>query len=318
MGKRNMSKWWVALSTAAGASLVMVGFSQLPGSARAEAPAATTRAETRPSTASAEANEQRFIRLYDDGRGHRSMQTSTVRFVNDAGVVVDLVAAVHIADKTYYHELDSNFDGYDKVLFEGVSADPKHPSNGMAMGMITILQKGMTTVLELQFQKDGINYKRENFLHADMTENEFRTRQEAKGESLLGGVAQNRSHEMEMAGTDFAITMMDSMGKPDRPLRMKRAMAKVLASMETGSPETDSVIIYERNQVCLKVLKQAIADGHKNLAIFYGGGHYPNMTTLLERDFGFHQVGPPVWHIAWNLSDATTPSTAPATRTPAK
>ncbi|MDB4422422.1 hypothetical protein N9294_00490, partial [bacterium] len=39
------------------------------------------------------------------------------------GVKVSLIGAVHIADKTYYTDLNKRFKSYDRVLFEMIGGD---------------------------------------------------------------------------------------------------------------------------------------------------------------------------------------------------
>lgn len=52
----------------------------------------------------------------DDVRG--KLETSIVTMKNKAGVIVELVGAVHIADKSYYAALNALFKTYDVLLFE--------------------------------------------------------------------------------------------------------------------------------------------------------------------------------------------------------
>ena len=45
-----------------------------------------------------------------------------MRYENDQGVTVDLVAAIHIADKSFFRALDDSFSDYDAVLYELVAS----------------------------------------------------------------------------------------------------------------------------------------------------------------------------------------------------
>ena len=61
-----------------------------------------------------------------------------------------------------------------------------------------------------------------------------------------------------------------------------------------------SVILTERNDVALKVLKKELASGHKKLSIFYGAAHLPDMKEKMLKDFGYKHTGTK-WIVAWDL-----------------
>jgi hypothetical protein len=61
-----------------------------------------------------------------------------------------------------------------------------------------------------------------------------------------------------------------------------------------------TVIITERNKACFKVLKKEIADGKKNIGIFYGAGHMGDMEKRLQK-MGFHQTGVD-YRVAWDMT----------------
>ena len=61
----------------------------------------------------------------------------------------------------------------------------------------------------------------------------------------------------------------------------------------------ESVIITDRNQRCLGVMKKQLAAGHKQLGIFYGAAHFPDMEKhLLE--LGFKRTTQE-WLTAWDI-----------------
>jgi hypothetical protein len=59
-----------------------------------------------------------YVRVDEDDTAAR-LQTTVITLEKN-GVQVDLVGAIHIADKAYYDKLNERFTGYDKVLFEMV------------------------------------------------------------------------------------------------------------------------------------------------------------------------------------------------------
>ncbi len=123
----------------------------------------------------------RFLRL-TRGQDHAplALETAIVRCAPANAArrlpIVDLVAAVHIADKSYYERLNREFEKYDVVLYELVAPDEfKLPQQGGGGNdhPITILQNGMKDILGLEFQLHGIDYTRKNLTHADMSPDQF-------------------------------------------------------------------------------------------------------------------------------------------------
>lgn len=171
--------------------------------------------------------EPKFVRIIDDAAGEpRALQVAIVRYapVNHslANHYVDLIGAVHVGDKSYYHQLNQIFEHYDAVLFELVipenasleglnnnqidDADTessasdnsvKKPSNKNAgvnrddsaseigFSMVSTFQHWMKNALGLSFQLEQVDYSRPNLVHADMTTTEFRTSMSDRGESLF-------------------------------------------------------------------------------------------------------------------------------------
>lgn len=68
----------------------------------------------------------------------------------------------------------------------------------------------------------------------------------------------------------------------------------------TASIEETSVIIGERNRVATEALQRAIDDGHKKIAILYGGGHMPDLGRRLREELDL--VPSSVhWITAWSI-----------------
>src|SRR5947199_12972 len=81
------------------------------------------------------------------------------------GTIGQLVGPVHIADTGYYEALNKKFEGYDALLYEmvkpkdmGAPGRDREQANGISL--VHILQKGMKTFLDLDYQLDGIDYTR--------------------------------------------------------------------------------------------------------------------------------------------------------------
>ncbi|MCA9143079.1 MAG: hypothetical protein H6821_04835 [Planctomycetaceae bacterium] len=234
-------------------------------------------------------------------------------------VVVDLIGAVHIGDKAYYDELNKAFETYDVVLYELVAPRDTTPVAGQRSAHpVSLLQVTMKSMLSLQFQLDSIDYSKKNFVHADMTPEEFTESMDQRGESMMQMFLRMFGQSIAMQSRDpsrssDAALLSALFAKPEeRPLRLKRVMAEQFEDMETATSVLDgpegSTIVTERNKAALRVLKQQLEAGHARIAIFYGAAHLPDMEERLTADFQLKRTGTK-WLAAWNLSDAQAPPT---------
>lgn len=70
----------------------------------------------------------------------------------------------------------------------------------------------------------------------------------------------------------------------------------------TADVEEKSVIIGERNKAAIDALRMAIEDGHRRIAILYGGGHMPDLGRRLREEFDL--VPSRVqWVTAWSIQN---------------
>jgi hypothetical protein len=258
---------------------------------------------------------------YSDDGELVSMQTAIVRYMaadktsaNDQPVEVDLIGAVHIGDIAYYNELNELFKQYDALLYELVAPEGTVVERGRGTSnahFIGAMQNGIKRLLELDHQLEQIDYTRPNFVHADMSPDEFLQAMKDRNESFLQmyfrllGQALAQQSEMQSKGESLDFELFSALFAKDRPRRLKMALAKQLAEMESllvsFGGEQGSVIISERNKKALGVLKKQLADGKKRIGIFYGAGHLNDMDERLRKDFGLQPVSI-TWLTAWNLA----------------
>jgi hypothetical protein len=293
---------------------LLAAFWSLGGLAAASDPKAHDAAQGAAPAANAE--EPKFLRLQrDDQRRPVAMETAVVHYTSAArpDVEVHLVGAVHVGDKAYYDDLNSLFEKYDVVLYELVAPEgtriPKGGRQGPSTHPVGALQDGMSTILELSHQLACVDYTKPNFVHADMSPEEFSKAMADRGESffqlflrLMGtGIAQNAAGA---GGTNDAALLLALFSK-DRALKLKTIMAEQFESLEGFMAALDgpegSTIITERNKRCFAVLDTQLAEGkNKRIAIFYGAGHLPDMERRLIADYGFQRTGES-WIAAWRL-----------------
>lgn len=262
-----------------------------------------------------EADGPKYIRVVRDEKGKPlTMDTPIVRMVkaDNPNVVVDLVGAVHIGEGSYYSELNKRFEGYEAVLYELVAPPgtkiPKEGKRGNDANPVSGLQQGMKSMLGLEFQLEKIDYTKANFIHADMSPEEMAKTMKDRGESILQMFLKAMGSGMAKQGAqkNSDLDVLSALFSPDRPNKLKLAMAEQFDNMEGEMAIFDgpegSTIITERNRKALEVLKRELDAGKKKLAIFYGAGHLADMEKRMEKDFGMKRAGEE-WVVAWKLGD---------------
>ena len=214
-----------------------------------------------------------------------------------ADVRVDLVAAVHIADKSYYQELNKRFAGYDAVLYELVAPEgTRIPKGGRkdkrAGNMLSAVQLGMKDLLKLEFQLDQVDYTRKNLVHADLSPEQFVKSMRDRKEGFTDIFARLLAYALAkqaQGGDGGEMQLLMALFDKNRSLALKRAMADQFQEMEGMTAVFEgpkgSTLIGERNKRALEVLKKQLAAGKKKIAIFYGAGHMADMEKRLRADF---------------------------------
>jgi hypothetical protein len=261
---------------------------------------------------------KRYVRVkYDDRGNPLALETSIVRLVpqgdDHVGLQVDLVSAVHVAEKGYYDALNKRFADYDVVLYELVAPEGTViPKGGGSpnRNALSSVQNGVKDLLELEYQLSGIDYTKKNFAHADLSPDQFAQSMKDKGESfwtifmrlMAAGMVEQASNPGKSNELDILMALFDH----DRALKLKRIMAEQFADLDTvmsafNGPD-GSTLITERNKAALKVLGKEIEGGRKKIAIFYGGGHMPDMEPRAIADFHLKRDSQE-WLEAWNLRD---------------
>lgn len=271
-----------------------------------------------PELIAAEAPE--FIRV-EEAEGSTQLQTAVVHFTK-GDVTVDLVGAVHIADKKYYEELNERFESYESLLFEGVGGGkpvdvPAEPlevlpevaeadapkRKGDLSGLHAAYESGARW-LGLSYQMKEIDYRKANFVHADLTMEEFTTLQEERGETLIGFVlkAGLEAPKGKPVKEPSSFRLLTSLIRGDKN-GLKRELVHSLGAGDdqVAGLAGDNVIIGDRNVKCLEVLDREVLAGKKKLGIFYGAAHFPDMEKRLLED-GWEETGIE-WLTAWEIGE---------------
>ncbi|KZV50625.1 hypothetical protein F511_33614 [Dorcoceras hygrometricum] len=144
-----------------------------------------------------------FMRFKKDE--HSQLQTAVVTYrkkfpwsLLQPFLQVDLVSTIHIADKEYFATLQKVLEPYDCILYEMVasreslesrrntySTKKRRRSSARGFNIIGCIQRQMANLLMLDFQLDCLDYQLENWYHADLDFETFRSLQLEKGESFI-------------------------------------------------------------------------------------------------------------------------------------
>ncbi len=173
-----------------------------------------------------------------------------------------------------------------------------------------MLQNGLKEMLGLEHQLACVDYQKANFVHADMSPEQFSKSMAAKGENIwtivvrllgVGLARQSGSADGASSDTELLLALFDK----NRTLALKRILAEqfedlddVMAAFEGPGGST---LIAERNKKALEVLTQQIKAGKKRIGIFYGAGHLADMQQRLENDFHLKRADER-WLTAWDMA----------------
>lgn len=278
--------------------------------------------------------ELQYIRVTrNERRLAAAMQTSIIRFGKSdqfPGHVVDLIGAVHLGEASYYDELNRRFKKYDALLYEAVipeealrqglrpgggssrrtlSDDEAWSESKVGLATISALQVGMKDVLGLEFQLSAVDYRPDNFVHADMTQEEMEASMARRGESfsemlareMLKATIRQQERNPIAQNLDVLLSLLSS----DRQYRVRRIAAAEMVHASAGEVFADSdgmsTIITERNIKALKVLRRELKKPrNREIGIFYGAGHFADMEQRVVEEFGFQRLSEE-WITAWEL-----------------
>ncbi len=262
-----------------------------------------------------------YVRYVGDDKAGK-LETVVVS-MKKGDVKLDLIGAVHIADKSYYAELTELFKGYEHLLFElvdgqslkdeveGKKHEPSDKEADPAFAFLRGMMTSLSSYFKFQYQTDGINYHTANFVHADVSLEQFQQLQDEKGESFFtlfqkairAQVAIGSDKNAEPKGSQLLLALLgDSSGLK---VAMARSLASADALLDAIEGEDGTVILSERNKVALGVFQKEVAAGKKNLGIFYGAAHLPDMEARLVK-MGYERTGEK-WITAWDVKPRIQP-----------
>lgn len=251
-----------------------------------------------------------FIRVKET-EDTAKLQTAVVGYEKE-GKIVDLIGAIHLADRKYYEFLNKHFKGYDVLLFEMVGGEKlggkvapeveevEEEDKEHALGGLKHIYASMEKALGLVGQGAVIDYSAENFVHADLTLKEFEKLQQERGESLVGFMIQMGMKAERPKNDPDTMRLMRGILQGNSDL----VKLEMMQTMSEGDEQIDSlagenVIISDRNARCMEVMDKELAAGRNKIGIFYGAAHFPDMDRRMQ-ERGFKKVSTK-WLTAWQV-----------------
>ncbi|MBI83112.1 MAG: hypothetical protein CMJ81_07945 [Planctomycetaceae bacterium] len=267
-----------------------------------------------------EQRSSKFIRIQTDENDQPlAMQTAITTYRPKRGnLIVDLIAAVHLGEQSYYGALNKQFESYDVLLYELVA--PKGaiptPRPGQATSIFSMLQRLPGTLLGLESQLDHIDYTKPNFVHADLSPEEMARRMSDRGDdalSIITEVFEDIQKQQKRIQQDQRNNPTNPSATPDilemlsDPLDMKRQLAVYFTdsdNLESGLGKTlNRMLINDRNQAAMRALQNELSNGKQRVGIFYGAAHMPDFERRLQESLEM-QPDEQQWLTAWDLTSA--------------
>jgi hypothetical protein len=267
------------------------------------------------------------VKTGDDGKND-SMDTIVLSFKPKGkeltDLQVDLIGAIHVGEPEYYEALNKRFDTYDVVLYELVAPEGtrvrKEDAEKGPRSAIGGLQNGLQGMLGLTHQLQCIDYSKANFVHADMTPEEFDKSMTERGESWSGMFFKSLGYGLAAqhrkgANAPGELDLIGALFSRNREYKLRNIFAGQMQSMEGQlaaiGGKDGSTIIEQRNGKAFSVLRKQIDEGKKKIGIFYGAGHFGDMEKRLVNDFGL-EAADEEWLAAWRLREPLAEKKEPA------
>ena len=276
---------------------------------------------------------QDFIRFLRMSGPNAELQTSVTTYRNpQTDQLVSLVGVVHIGDPGYFRRIQQELDSYDLVLYELVGGPaPGSPEDDGSLpakeeggtdpmlGMIGMMQSGMTEMLGLSHQMNGIDYTRRNLRHADLDFEGFSKGLAERGLFnldpllILQGMG---SSTFDSLAIQASLASRDDQTTNRLRWTMGKTMAQSVGEMAFLGVEDierpEDLILGLRNDRAWEIFENSLSENWRRTAIFYGAAHMPDLRRrLLESGWIPEDI---YWLGAWKIpAPAEEPSTEGST-----
>ena len=157
----------------------------------------------------------------------------------------------------------------------------------------------MKSMLDLAYQLEEVDYTKKNFVHADMSPDEFARVMEKRGESFLKMMwrAMGAAMAQQSAkGNNSDAELLFAFFAKNRSVRLKRVMSTQFsdleASMKAIEGENGSTIIGQRNRKALDVCSVSSLPARNVLGSFMVPAICLIWKSAWLRDLGFIRISP--------------------------
>lgn len=233
--------------------------------------------------------------------------------ISGKGPTVRLVGVSHIAERAYYEAIQARLDAADLVLFEGVGSSSSDFKRAPSQRKKDHLYTKMADALGLVTQFEGIDYRRDHFVNADLSVEAMSAKlaEEVAGGGEAGEAARVAQGQMAtltrmLQGgggglTGMAINLL--IGAIERSPRMRATVLLGIVDMDPSGPKEgfakvggkggerlSRLILEDRNEAALDALADELGKGTPDsrvVAVFYGAAHLPGMEDALIRRHGY-------------------------------
>lgn len=230
--------------------------------------------------------------------------------LDGAGPRIRLVGAVHIASRGFYNDVQAILDQADCVLFEGVSESPDDFKRDPAARKKDHLYTKIADALGLITQFEGIDYRRDHFINADLSPRQMLELLESDiargGESAAAAQAAKEqfgalTKMMKGGGGGMTGMMVNLMlGVVERSPKMRATLLLSLASADPdsepgmgmggkGGARLGRLILDDRNAAVIEAIRGKIGElgADRTVAVFYGAAHLRGLEDTLIRQLGY-------------------------------
>lgn len=251
-----------------------------------------------------------YLRVADGEDGDRVLEIAvrTFEIPGRPDTRLRLVGVSHVGEADYYAALQELLDEADLVLFEGIGGELpefREPDVESDVNPQVVLARA----LGLAYQIHAMDYTRPHFVNSDLTPLELFAL--LRGEDLDALSAEGRQRLtvlMEtmrgggMGGQVFGTMLTRLSEQPGMRRGLAWVMVEVLGNMRgdpsqyVGVPddmrELMRVLLTQRNKVVVRDVARLLAKDEppRELAVFYGAAHMPELENTLAEAHGFKPV----------------------------
>ena len=257
-----------------------------------------------------------------------ALKTAILRLQSPQGQIVDLVGVIHVGEKEYYHRLNKHFGNYDSVLYEMVldvpknfthqnyvrdilgreKKEPKIDTSKGGRDSLSLFQRKLAEVLELDIQLEHIDYQADNFRHADLTLGEFEkamakrrpTPLQLLRDFFVSNDANTPTEYKAISKLPLVKILAQGPDAKEREILRVGVAAYLAQEDDIATDAQGEVLIGMRNKRAIQILKKRLLKGDKKIAIFYGAAHLPDFTERIK-EMGFKTVSKS-WLQSWDLT----------------